>query len=156
MCVRIIRANAETMGFSQNFTIYDDTDSKRLVNEIMAELDIDPKRFPINAIRNRISTAKNELKVPAAFAQEAIDPVGKRAALVYEKLQARLREANAFDFDDLLLYAYLLLKHHPDVLAAYQDRFRYILVDEYQDTNHAPVRAVPAPCGRAREHHGRR
>ncbi len=137
MCVRIIRANAETMGFSQNFTIYDDTDSKRLVNEIMAELDIDPKRFPINAIRNRISTAKNELKVPAAFAQEAIDPVGKRAALVYEKLQARLREANAFDFDDLLLYAYLLLKHHPDVLAAYQDRFRYILVDEYQDTNHA-------------------
>ena len=103
----------------------------------MAELDIDPKRFPINALMNRISTAKNELKVPGNFAKEANDPVGKVAARVYEKLQERLKQANAFDFDDLLLYAYLLLKNHPDVLEAYQLRFRYIMVDEYQDTNHA-------------------
>lgn len=137
MCVRMLRADAETLGFSPNFTIYDDADSKRLVRDIMAELDIDPKRFPINAIRNRISTAKNELVVAGDFADQAVDPVGKQAARVYKRLQERLRAANAFDFDDLLLYAYLLLKHHPEVLEAYQKRFRYILVDEYQDTNHA-------------------
>ncbi|MBE6472267.1 MAG: DNA helicase UvrD [Coriobacteriaceae bacterium] len=137
MCVRILRADAERLGFSQSFTIYDESDSKRLVKDIMAELDIDPKRFPVNALRNRISTAKNELMTPASFAESAIDPVGKQAARVFARLQERLKAANAFDFDDLLLYAYLLLKHHPEVLQAYQRRFRYILVDEYQDTNHA-------------------
>ena len=137
MCVRMLRADAEILGFSKNFTIYDDADSKRLVKEIMAELDIDPKRFPINALRNRISMAKNELQGPDVFADKAVDPVGKMAARVYRRLQERLRSANAFDFDDLLLYAYFLLKYHPEVLAAYQQRFRYILVDEYQDTNHA-------------------
>ena len=137
MCVRMLRADAERLGFTSSFTIYDDADSKRLVRDIMAELDIDPKRFPINAIRNRISQAKNELVVAADFADRAVDPVGKQAARVYRRLQERLRAANAFDFDDLLLYAYLLLKHHADVLDAYQNRFRYLLVDEYQDTNHA-------------------
>ena len=137
MCVRIIRSNAELLGFTENFTIYDDADSKRLVRDIMAELDIDPKRFPINALRNRISTAKNELVTPGDFADTARDPVGKQAARVYRRLQERLKAANALDFDDLLMYAYLLFKHHADVLAAYQGRFRYILVDEYQDTNHA-------------------
>ena len=137
MCVRMLRAEAERLGFTKSFTIYDDADSKRLVRDIMAELDIDPKRFPINALRNRISQAKNELVVAADFTDRAVDPVGKQAARVYRRLQERLRAANAFDFDDLLLYAYLLLKHHPDVLAAYQQRFRYLLVDEYQDTNHA-------------------
>ena len=137
MCVRMLRADAEILGFSKNFTIYDDADSKRLVKEIMAELDIDPKRFPLNALRNRISMAKNELQGPDVFADKAVDPVGKMAARVYRRLQDRLRSANAFDFDDLLLYAYFLLKYHPEVLAAYQQRFRYILVDEYQDTNHA-------------------
>ena len=137
MCVRMLRADAERLGFAQGFTIYDDADSKRLVRDIMAELDIDPKRFPINALRNRISQAKNELVVAGDFADRAVDPVGKQAARVYKRLQERLKAANAFDFDDLLLYAYLLLKHHPDVLDAYQKRFKYILVDEYQDTNHA-------------------
>ena len=137
MCVRMLRADAETLGFDKNFTIYDEADSKRLVRDIMAELDIDPKRFPINALRNRISQAKNELVVASDFADRNTDPVGKQAARVYKRLQERLRAANAFDFDDLLLYAYLLLKHHPEVLEAYQRRFRYLLVDEYQDTNHA-------------------
>ncbi len=137
MCVRIIRANADLLGFTENFTIYDDADSKRLVRDIVAELDIDPKRFPVNALRNRISQAKNELVVAGDFADSVRDPVGKQAARVYKRLQERLKAANALDFDDLLLYAYLLLKHHPDVLDAYQKRFRYILVDEYQDTNHA-------------------
>ena len=137
MCVRILRADADRLGFTKSFTIYDTDDMKRLYKEVMAELDIDPKRFPVNALMNRISTAKNELVVPGNFAERAIDPVGKVAARVYTRLQERLKAANAFDFDDLLLYAYLLLKGHPDILSAYQQRFRYIMVDEYQDTNHA-------------------
>lgn len=137
MCVRILRSNAEALGFSNNFTIYDDSDSKRLVKDIMAQLDIDQKRFPINAIRNAISNAKNDLLVPGQFAANAHDPAEKVAARVYPVLQERLKAANAFDFDDLLLYTYLLFKNHKDILEAYQDRFRYILVDEYQDTNHA-------------------
>lgn len=137
MCVRILRSDCERLGFAPGFTIYDDDDSKRLVKEIMAELDIDPKRYPMPTLRNRISTAKNELIVPSNFAEQAVDPIGKVAARVYARLQERLKAANAFDFDDLLLYTFLLLKHHPEVLAAYQKRFRYLLVDEYQDTNHA-------------------
>lgn len=137
MCVRILRADAERLGFTKAFTIYADDDSKRLFKDIMSELDIDPKRYPVNTLRNRISTAKNELIVPGNFETQAIDPIAKVAARIYTRLQERLKAANAFDFDDLLMYAYLLLKNHPDVLEAYQDRFRYLMVDEYQDTNHA-------------------
>lgn len=137
MCVRILRANCELIGFSKGFTIFDDSDSKTLVKEIMAQLDIDPKRYPVNALRNRISTAKNELVMPADFEAEAAGPISKTAARVYVELQERLKQANAFDFDDLLVYTWLLLKNHEDVRRAYQQRFRYILVDEYQDTNHA-------------------
>ena len=137
MCVRILRADAERLGFTKNFTIYDTDDMKRLYKDIMAELDIDPKRFPVNQLMNRISQAKNDLMVPADFESAATDPVGRQAARVYTRLQERLRAANAFDFDDLLLYAYLLLKQHEDVRRAYQGRFRYIMVDEYQDTNRA-------------------
>ncbi len=137
MCVRMLRADAERLGFTKNFTIYDTDDQKRLYKEIMDELDINQKVFPVNALMNRISAAKNELIVPADFEQQVNDPVGKQAARVYTRLQERLKSANAFDFDDLLLYAYLLLKHHEDVRRAYQERFRYLLVDEYQDTNHA-------------------
>ena len=136
-CVRIIRANAETLGFTQSFTIYDPDDQKRLVKTLMLELDINPKMFPPNTVLNRISSAKNELLVPSEYAKVATDPVGKVASRVYSRYQERLKASNAMDFDDLLLYAYLLLKHHPDILAAYHDRFHYIMVDEYQDTNHA-------------------
>ena len=137
MCVRILRADCERIGFAKGFTIYDDRDSKSLVKQIMAELNIDPKRFQENMIRNRISKAKNELVVPEVFEDRYKDPVAKVVGKVYTRLQERLRALNAFDFDDLLLYTYLLLKNHPEVLNAYQDRFRYLLVDEYQDTNHA-------------------
>nr|WP_264468842.1 UvrD-helicase domain-containing protein [Adlercreutzia rubneri] len=135
MCVRMLRADAERLGFTKNFTIYDTDDLKRLYKDIMVELDIDPKRFPVNQLMNRISQAKNDLVTPGNF--DAHDPVGKVAERVYERLQERLRAANAFDFDDLLLYGYLLLKNHEDVREAYQDRFRYLMVDEYQDTNRA-------------------
>ncbi len=136
-CVRIIRANAETLGFTQGFTIYDPDDQKRLVKTLMLELDINPKMFPPNTVLNRISSAKNELLVPGEYAKAATDPVGKVASRVYTRYQERLKASNAMDFDDLLLYTYLLFKHHPDILAAYHDRFHYIMVDEYQDTNHA-------------------
>lgn len=135
MCVRMLRADAERLGFTKNFTIYDTDDLKRLYKDIMAESNIDPKRFPVNQLMNRISQAKNDLVTPGNF--DAHDPVGKVAERVYERLQERLRAANAFDFDDLLLYGYLLLKNHEDVREAYQDRFRYLMVDEYQDTNRA-------------------
>ena len=147
MCVRMLRSDAEKLGFTRNFTIYDTDDQKRLYKEIMAELDIDPKRFPVNALMNRISTAKNELVVPSAFEKEAGDPVGKVASRVYSRLQERLKAANAFDFDDLLLYAYLLLKNHEDVRSAYQQRFRYIMVDEYQDTNNSQFLLVSLLAG---------
>lgn len=137
MCVRILRTDCERVGFAKGFTIYDDSDSKRLVEQIMDELNIDKKRYPIPALRNRISQAKNDLQVAEVFAEKTSDQVGQVAARVYTRLQERLRQLNAFDFDDLLLYTWLLLKDHPDVLAAYQNRFRYLMVDEYQDTNHA-------------------
>ncbi len=137
MCVRILRTDCDRVGFAKGFTIYDDSDSKRLVEQIMEQENIDKKHFPVQALRNRISQAKNDLMVAEKFAETASDPVGKVAARVYTRLQARLRQLNAFDFDDLLLYTWLLLKNHPDVLEAYQRRFQYIMVDEYQDTNHA-------------------
>lgn len=137
MCVRILRTDCERVGFAKGFTIYDDSDSKRLVEQIMDELNIDKKRYPIPALRSRISQAKNDLQVAEVFAEKTSDQVGQVAARVYTRLQERLRQLNAFDFDDLLLYTWLLLKNHPDVLAAYQNRFRYLMVDEYQDTNHA-------------------
>ena len=136
-CVRILRADADLLGFGKNFTIYDTDDQKRLFKAIMMEMDIDPRRFPANTLMARVSQAKNELKVPGQMAEEAADPVQKMAARVYATYQERLRQANSMDFDDLLMYAWLLLKNHEEVLSAYQERFRYIMVDEYQDTNHA-------------------
>ena len=137
MCVRILRADCERIGFSQGFTIYDDDDSKRLVKQILEELNVDPKRYPINALRNRISKAKNDLIVPEVFIDQYKDVMNQVVGRVYKRLQERLQALNAFDFDDLLMYTWLLLKHNNDVLQAYQNRFKYLLVDEYQDTNHA-------------------
>lgn len=137
MCVRILRTDCERLGFAKGFTIYDDDDSKRLAKQILDELNIDQKRYPIPALRNRISQAKNELVVPEVFKDRYKDPMSQVVGRVYERLQERLKALNAFDFDDLLLYTWLLLKNYPQVLEAYQKRFRYLLVDEYQDTNHA-------------------
>ena len=139
MCVRMLREDADKLGYKSNFTIYDDDDSKRLVKSIMTELDIDPKQFPLQAIRSRISQAKNAMVTPEEMADQAAgdnNPLSRKAARVYAVLQSRLARANAMDFDDLLVKAYELLSQHPDVLERYQDRFRQISVDEYQDTNH--------------------
>ncbi|MGN0037923.1 MAG: ATP-dependent helicase [Coriobacteriales bacterium] len=135
MCVRMLRADAELLGYGKDFTIYDADDSKRLVKDIMAELGYDTKRFPDAGVRSRISAAKNDLKLPGDMPSS--DPYSKCVAAVYKALQARLKRSNAMDFDDLLLNTYLLLKDNPQIAHAYGLRFRYILVDEYQDTNRA-------------------
>lgn len=137
MCVRILRADCERIGFAKGFTIADPTDTKRLIKQILDELNIDPKRYPERMMQNRISMAKNDLVVAQVFSDQANDFISQTVAKVYLRYQERLQTQNAFDFDDLLLYTWLLLKNHPDVLEAYQNRFRYLLVDEYQDTNHA-------------------
>ena len=137
MCVRILRADCERIGFAKGFTIADPTDTKRLIKQILDELNIDPKRYPERMMQNRISMAKNDLLVAQVFSDQANDFISQTVAKVYLRYQERLQAQNAFDFDDLLLYTWLLLKNHPDVLEAYQNRFRYLLVDEYQDTNHA-------------------
>ncbi|MGO5239436.1 ATP-dependent helicase [Parolsenella sp. LCP21S3_E11] len=136
MCVRILRDDADKLGYTSNFTIYDDDDSKRLVKQIMGDLDIEPKQFPLNGIRSRISSAKNALVLPDEFEGLANTPPLQATARVYRELQSRLERANAMDFDDLLINAHRLLRDHPDVLAKYQQRFVQISVDEYQDTNH--------------------
>lgn len=136
MCVRMLRDDAERIGYGQNFSIYDDDDSKRLVSQIMADLDINQKSYPLPVIRSRISTAKNAMISAEEMSREASMPLDRVAARVYVELQRRLERANAMDFDDLLLRAYQLLSKNADVLDAYQERFRYISVDEYQDTNH--------------------
>ncbi|MDY3129272.1 MAG: UvrD-helicase domain-containing protein, partial [Berryella intestinalis] len=101
MCVRMLRDDPELVGYQPNFTIYDDDDSKRLVKSIMAELDVDPKQFPIQAIRSRISGAKNALVSPDEMQGQAQTPLERKAAQVYRALQGRLQRANAMDFDDL-------------------------------------------------------
>ena len=136
MCVRMLRDDADVIGFRPNFSIYDDDDSKRLVRQIMSDLNIDQKRFPLPAVRSRISTAKNALVYPEQMSDEADNPLDRATARVYRELQSRLGRANAMDFDDLLVHVHELLSRHPGVLESYQERFRHISVDEYQDTNH--------------------
>ena len=136
MCVRMLREDADLLGYTGQFTIYDDDDSRRMVREIMQGLDIDQKNFPINMIRGKISAAKNAMVGPDEMLEKASDPKERKAAQVYAELERRLRAANAMDFDDLLVRTLELLRTRPEVLDKYQDRFRYISVDEYQDTNH--------------------
>lgn len=135
MCVRLLREDGERLGYGSNFAIYDDDDSKRLVKTILSDLDIDVRQFPLNSIRSKISAAKNALLYPDDVEAQAASPMDHVVARVYRALQARLDKANAMDFDDLLVKAFELLSKYPDVLAKYQERFRYINVDEYQDTN---------------------
>lgn len=137
MCVRILRQNAERIGYEENFTIYDTDDSKRLIKDIIADYGYNPKNVSENTVRSRISSAKNELVGPDDYKPRLGERIDKAVAEVYKAYQKRLRRANAMDFDDLLFNTYKLLLEHKDVRKSYGDRFRYILVDEYQDTNRA-------------------
>ncbi len=141
-CVRVLRAEGHHLGYSSSFTIYDEDDAKRTLSAVMAELDLDPKRYPLKMVGGRISSAKNDLVLPAQLAERAVAQPDKAVAKVYPLYQKRLHDANAMDFDDLLVNAWRVLSDHPEVLGFYQDRFRYIHVDEYQDTNHAQYEIV--------------
>jgi DNA helicase-2/ATP-dependent DNA helicase PcrA len=141
-CARILRRDAHLLGYKRNFTIYDQSDSTRLAGYVIRDLGIDAKRFPARHAHAAISAAKNELLDPAAYAEAATTADERRIAEVYREYQRRLLEANAMDFDDLLLVTVKLLCSEPEVLSHYQGRFRHVLVDEYQDTNRAQNQLV--------------
>ncbi len=136
-CVRILRAEAAKLGFTRSFSIYDAADSQRLMTLVCRDLDLDPKRFPARGLSNKVSDLKNELVDWETAQSNAVSEHDKQVAEVYARYQARLREANALDFDDLIMTTVSLLQAFPDVAEHYRRRFRHILVDEYQDTNHA-------------------
>ena len=150
MCVRMLRADAERLGFTRSFTIYDDDDRKRMLQAIVNERGLDPKRFPPALFGSRISRAKNELKGPEEAAAAAVGPLAGLVRDVYEEYRRRMSMANAMDFDDLLFNAHELLWRFPEVLGHYRDRFRYVHVDEYQDTNHSQYRIVSLLAGEHR------
>jgi DNA helicase-2/ATP-dependent DNA helicase PcrA len=136
-CVRILRREASRLGYRSGFSIYDEADSLRLINLVVKDLDLDPKRFPPKAMKAVISKAKNELVDFESFSDQGEGFYHEQVADVYRLYQQRLLAASAMDFDDLLMVAVELFGAFPEVLASYQERFRYVLVDEYQDTNRA-------------------
>lgn len=136
-CVQILRAHSDRIGYSRNFQIFDTADQLVVAKEALQELNLDPKHFDPKAILASISSAKNELIGPAAYEDRAADFWQRQVSRVYQLYQQKLVQNNGMDFDDLLMQAVHLFRTHPDVLKTYQDRFRYVLVDEYQDTNHA-------------------
>ena len=143
MFLRILHVEAGHIGFTSQFTIYDTADSKSLIRSIIKEMGLDEKVYKPGMVQARISNAKNHLVSPAGYANNKEAYEGDRAAKVpalrdiYQRYWERCRRADAMDFDDLLFYTFLLFRDHPEVLARYQEQFRYILVDEYQDTNFA-------------------
>jgi DNA helicase II / ATP-dependent DNA helicase PcrA len=134
-CVRILRRDADAIGFPRQFTIYDQADATRLVSYVIRDLGLDSKRFPPRAIQAAISAAKNDGLDATGYAQAAQNIFERKIAEVFSEYQDRLARAGAMDFDDLLGQALRLLRQHPDILEHYRQRFRHILVDEYQDTN---------------------
>src|SRR6476660_6421870 len=141
-CGRILRREAERLGYRSNFTIYDQADQVRLVRQCLEELERDPKRFTPRGIHNQISHAKNRLISPDEYANQVQSFYDQTVADVYQLYQRRMFASNAVDFDDLLMLTVDVLERFPDVREKWQKAFRYILVDEYQDTNHAQYRLL--------------
>lgn len=154
---RILRNEAEKIGFTSNFTIFDSSDSTNLVRLIIKEMQLDDKIYKPGSVHNQISRAKNGLITPKMYVQNReiieYDRTSKRPQLfeIYQRYQSRLKAANSMDFDDLLLYTNILLRDNPDVLESYRNRFQFVLVDEYQDTNFAQHLIVKQLA----EHHNR-
>jgi DNA helicase-2/ATP-dependent DNA helicase PcrA len=149
-CVRILRRESKRLGFTSSFSIYDGADSKRLMALVCRDLDLDPKQYPPKSFSAKVSNLKNELVDEDTFAAQAENPFEKKLAEAYVLYQSRLREANALDFDDIIMTTVSLLQAFPDVAEHYRRRFRHVLVDEYQDTNHAQytlVRELVGPGG---------
>ncbi|MAL16242.1 MAG: hypothetical protein CL670_11315 [Balneola sp.] len=140
---KILRFEAEKIGFGSDFTIYDTSDSQTVIKQILQELNFDPKEIKPKAIHNKISDSKNQLieadTYQERFVSSTLDDITARVYKIYNK---RLKQSNAMDFDDLLVKPIQLFQEHPDILEKYQDRFKYILIDEYQDTNHAQYKVT--------------
>ncbi len=137
-CVRILRRDCERIGFSKHFTIYDTDDSRRVMKDVLRVLDIDEKRLPVKYVLSEISKAKDSLMTPDEYSANAgFDVNKKNIGLAFAKYEEMLKKADAMDFDDIIVNTVKLLQENPDVLEYYQRRFRYVMVDEYQDTNHA-------------------
>ncbi|MFN8155864.1 MAG: DNA helicase PcrA [Candidatus Nanopelagicales bacterium] len=147
-CVRILRREAPRLGMSTSFSIYDAQDSQRLMTLVCRDLDLDPKRYPPRAFAHQVSNLKNELIDHETYTAQAVNHQEKTLAEVYGEYQRRLRRANAFDFDDLISSTVAVLQLFPDVAEHYHRRFRHVLVDEYQDTNHAQYVLVNELVGR--------
>jgi DNA helicase-2/ATP-dependent DNA helicase PcrA len=141
-CARILRADAQRLGYTRQFTIYDAADSRRLIKQCIEELDIDVKRFTPRAMQSQISDAKNRLRSPEDYRQIVGSYFEQTVADVYEEYERQLHRRNAMDFDDLLVRAVNVLELFQEVRDRYQAAFRYVLVDEYQDTNHAQYRLL--------------
>jgi DNA helicase-2/ATP-dependent DNA helicase PcrA len=137
LCARILRVEAGALGYARTFSIYDQSDQLSLIKKCMDELNISTKQFSKEAILNHISRAKDKLIDWQEYSSLTEDVFEENAAKVYELYEKKLKEANAFDFDDLIMKTVEIFRNYPAILKKYQDRFEYILVDEYQDTNHA-------------------
>ncbi len=147
-CLRMLRKFCDRIGYSSHFTIYDTDDSKRVIKECQKELGIDDKAFSHRMLLTEISHAKDRLITPEEYAQNAGDDIRlKKTALVYAAYQKRLRKADAMDFDDIIMQTVVMLQENADILSYWQNRFRYIMVDEYQDTNHAQYVLVKLLAG---------
>lgn len=149
-CARMLRADAHRLGYTRQFTIYDQSDSRRLVKRAIEELDVDPKRFTPGAIHHEISDAKNKLRDAEAYAQMVGSFFEQTVADVYKLYESELHRMNAMDFDDLLVRAVNVLELFPEVRRRYADNFRHVLVDEYQDTNHVQYRWLQLIAGEHR------
>jgi DNA helicase-2/ATP-dependent DNA helicase PcrA len=141
-CVRILRGHADRIGYPKTFSIYDSSDSKRLIGYVIRDMGLDPRKFPAQAAQGRISLWKNELVPPARASDIAESVVDRKHAEVYREYQDRLMRAGAMDFDDLLVNVVRLFETCPDILDLYQQRFEHVLIDEYQDTNYAQNKIV--------------
>jgi len=145
-CVRILRKEIDKLGFKSNFSIYDAADSKRLMTIVLDELELDPRRYQPRAVLHWVSSAKNELKDPDEAAEDARNSFEEAYASAYVIYQRKLKEANALDFDDLIMTTVHLFQQFPEVRETYRRRFRHVLVDEYQDTNHAQYALIHQLC----------
>ena len=146
-CVRILRSESSRLGVTSGFTIYDQADSLRLMGMVLRDLDLDPKRYTPRSFLAQVSNLKNELIDYETSAAQAVNHMEQTLAEAYGQYQARLQRANAFDFDDLIFSAVAVLQLYPDVAEHYRRRFRHILVDEYQDTNHAQYTLIKELVG---------
>jgi DNA helicase-2/ATP-dependent DNA helicase PcrA len=146
-CVRILRKEIDKFGYKSSFSIYDAADSKRLMTLVLRDLELDPKRYQPRAVLNWVSNAKNELVDEEQAAKDAKNHLEETYAEAYAVYQRRLREANALDFDDLIMTTVHLFRAFPQVRETYRRRFRHVLVDEYQDTNHAQYALIRELCG---------